>query len=181
MKPKRAIAWGVGVSAFLALGVYGEFVREAMQFSPSMLLVWIDGSPSLSGWTCKQILIRNSLKPEQVVELNQDAGTRYPIYLKSPELAEEMLSLFIARGVDVNAGNERTRHWTALHGTVFDGKPDRVAMLLRHGARVDVRGTDGMSPLDYARREQQKALNDPNRAEIVRLLEEAEKQLPAAK
>lgn len=181
MTPKmnRMAKWTAGAVLVVILAAYGEFVREAMRFSPAMLLVWVDEQYAPIGWTCRQILERHSLTPERVAELNKDAGARYPIYMRDPKVAEEMLQLFIDRGVDVNAGNEKVRNWTALFDPILDGKADRVAMLLRHGARVDVLGTDGMTPLDYAREMVEKHPSESGRVDVVRLLEQAEK--PSAK
>ena len=49
-------------------------------------------------------------------------------------------------------------------------------MLLKHGARTDLRDKSGMTPLDFARRILKKRPGDPSAAEMVRLLEAANRK-----
>ncbi len=122
------------------------------------------------------MLRHGRFKPKHVEALNRVAGVKFAIALEDLDAAEKMLLLFMARGVDINAVDELARNWTALYSVVADGDTARIHMLLRHGARVDVRDTGGMTPLDFARRLQEKYPNEPNRAEVVRILEEATKK-----
>jgi ankyrin repeat protein len=66
--------------------------------------------------------------------------------------------------------------WTALHGAVAGGDVNSSKLLLKYGARIDLRDRSGMTPLDMARHIQKKHPNDPASAEMVRLLEAAEQQ-----
>jgi hypothetical protein len=182
MKPKRVVAWGVGVLVVVAVGLYGEFVRETTNFSPTLLLGCADVEWPLAAWTCKQVLLHRDFSPGEVAELNREGAAAFPVSSKNPAFADEMLSLFIARGVDVNAVDEQSKAgWTALHMTVSSGNVAGVKLLLRHGARPDIKNRIGVTPLDYARQWQQKFPADQNHAEVVRLLEEAEKQQSAQK
>jgi len=38
----------------------------------------------------------------------------YPVLSRDLAVAEELLRLFLSRGVDINAGNASMRNWTAL-------------------------------------------------------------------
>lgn len=173
MKARRVVFWLVGV-AVIGVGIfYAAFVHRLRQDIPVQLLACAHVSPALMSWTCKAILRHDSLRPDQVADLNREAGAAYTLYGADSGFADEMLSLFLEKGVDINARNQSVdQHWTALHLLAMDGRrPDRITMLLKHGARPDVRDGDGMSALDLARRELQRYPNDPNRAEVVRLLE----------
>ncbi len=181
MKTERLIAWSAGVIAALVIGVYGKLIWTLHQEDPMTLLAHIQADPPLTAWTSRQILLHDSFTPDQIAQLNHEGGALYPVLSDNLTTAEEMLSLFIAHGVDINAGDERTRHWTALHTVAMEGSPERVTLLMKHGARVDVRDADGRTPLDFAREMQQKHPTEPNRAEVVRRLEETEKQPSAQK
>jgi hypothetical protein len=173
MTTQRKLAW-VGVAALVVVvGLYAELFRETTHSTPSMLLACMDADYPWTAWTCKQVLLRDSLKPDQVAELNSDAGARLPIQMKNPAEAEEMLTLFLSRGVDINAGAKTFKDRTALHGAAVAGSVGEVALLLKHGARVDLRDADGQTALDLARQIQQQHPGEPNRAEVVRLLEGA--------
>ncbi len=173
MNMKRAIRWGVGLIAVAVIGLYGEYVREKLLLSPSLLLACADVEREPGAWTCRQILLRRTFTTEEIAQLNRDGGALFPVLAENPALAEEMLALFIERGVDVNAGEEKVRHWTALHAMAIEGDLARVQLLLRHGARADLQDSNGMTALDFARKKLEELPSDPGRKEIVRLLEEA--------
>lgn len=172
-RTNRFIKWGAIAVMVVVAGAYAEFLREAMQYSPAALVVCSDGRFTVLNWTCKQILKHHALTPETVAELNEDAGSRLTLYMRDRAASEEMLMIFLGRGVDINAPNKAVRNWTALFGAVIGHEPFRVEMLLRHGARVDIQDADGMTALNYARRELDKEPADAGRVEIVRLLEAA--------
>jgi hypothetical protein len=177
MTTTKALKSVAGLLVIVVLAVYAEYVREEMQSTPDALLVCIDQRPALLSWTCEQILERRSLRPTEVAALNKDAGARYPMYLHDPKMAEKMLALFVSRGVDINApGESTTTRRTAIYDPIFDAKLDRIEMLLRHGARVDVRDALGDTPLDYARKLQQQMPTEPARAAVVKMLETATHQ-----
>jgi hypothetical protein len=182
MKLKRVVAWSAGAIVVVAAGLYGELVRETTNFPPTLLLACADVEWPMAAWTCKQVLLHRDFSPAEVTELNQESAAAFPVSSKDPAFAEEMLSLFIARGVDVNAVDEKSKGgWTALHMMASSGNVDGVKLLLKHGARPDIKNRTGVTPLDYARQWQQKFPAEPNHAEVVRLLEEAEKQQSAQK
>jgi ankyrin repeat protein len=96
--------------------------------------------------------------------------------MKDDRDSEEMFALFLARGVDINAGDPRAKNWTALHTVASEGNVARARLLLKHGARTDVRDQDGRTPLDIARSMLQKHPADPASAEMVQLLEVVERK-----
>lgn len=81
---------------------------------------------------------------------------------------------FLTKGVDINAPDERMKKWTALHAAAISGKPGEAALLLKLGARIDVRDADGKTPLDLARLPQEKHPHNSKTAETIRLLEDAQ-------
>ena len=160
---KRAIAWIAGGLVLGIGGVYAELVRELHARDPVSLLACMEVEQPWFGWTCKQVLTRSALTPDQVVALNTRAGALFPLLATDTAEAEEMLELFISRGVDINAGDVNAGHWTALHTIVAEGNVDRVKLLLAHGAKGNVGNDDGESPLDMARRMAALRPGDPNR------------------
>ncbi|MEW5754923.1 MAG: ankyrin repeat domain-containing protein [Pseudomonadota bacterium] len=176
MKLKRIAAWGLGIIVAVPMVLYGIFIFDTRREDPLSLISCIRVDPPLAAWTCKQVLLHDSFRPEHVDALNRTAGARFAISLEDLEAAEKMLLLFIAHGVDINAVDEDVRNWTALHGLALEGDAARVKILLRHGARADMRDTEGLTPLDLARIAQEKYPNEPQHAEVVRILEEAKKK-----
>jgi len=176
MTKARLASAGMGLILAAVLGIYGWMVIETRKQSPLLLLSCIDSEPAILAWTCKQVLVRDSLRPQQVAQLNQEGGALYPVLSKDLAVAEEMLRLFLSRGVDINAGDASMRNWTALYSTVGSSDLERTKILLRHGAKADVRDIEGITPLDSARRLQQMYPNETNRLEIIRVLEESLKR-----
>jgi hypothetical protein len=81
--------------------------------------------------------------------------------------AEDYLMLLIANGVDVNAVTKSQFGLTPLHMVITE--PDEVRLLLKHGAKADVKtATTGETPLDLARRLASEGR--PGAAESVKLL-----------
>ena len=173
---KRFFVWGTAAIAIGFTGLYAAFVYETLDDEPLSLIGCIDVEVPLVAWTCEQVLRHASLTPEQVRDLNAEAGAQYPVSINAPKKAEEMLALFLSRGVDINAGHRQGKNWTALHLAAMSDPPAKVALLLKYGARTDVRDEDGRTPLDLARRSQSRYPNDPYTAETIRLLEAAERK-----
>lgn len=67
-------------------------------------------------------------------------------------------------------------NWTALHSMGSESNVERARLLLKHGAHADVRTVGGLTPLDIARKAQKGHPDDPA-AEMIRLLEAAERKL----
>lgn len=177
MNLKRTICWAIGIAVVASIAAYGEFARRTWQRDPSFLLACAEVDTLLASWTCKQALLHSTWNAEQLDSLNHSAGASIPVLMESSALAEEMLVLFIARGVDVNAvSQDGSSAWTALHGMVLEGNIERVRMLLKHGARVDIQSKTGLTALDFSRQLEKKYPDDQKRREIVALLEDAAKR-----
>jgi hypothetical protein len=172
----------IAAITLICIGVYVAAFHSTMQQPPDFLAACVKYSQkeyfaNMWHWTCKQVLFHATWNPEHVRELNQDAGVRYAFRLQESknsqetEESEELLKLFIARGVNINAPNIRARDFTALHEAVLFSDFTATKLLLQYGARTDLRDTNGQTPLDWARRMQLKKLNEPKAAEVVRLLE----------
>jgi hypothetical protein len=173
MKPKRTVSWVICLVLAIPVLLYAELIREMSTYDPFFLVPCVDQEAAWRAWTCKQVLRYGSLRPDQVAQLNRQGGALFPVLMKEPAAAEEMLTLFVERGVDINAGDRwfTAKGRTALQSMALDGKPDRIDMLLRHGARVDVRDAAGLTALDLARHMKTKFPNEPSRAKVVQLLE----------
>ena len=83
----------------------------------------------------------------------------------------EVLEFVVEKGADINAIKwqhhaftydcwGRASLGTALHYAVTGGYKDRVALLLRKGARTDIPNTTGQTALDIARESGQKDILD---------------------
>ena len=173
---KRFLVWGIAAIAIGLTSLYAAIVYGMLDDEPLSLISCINVEAPWVAWTCKQVLRHASLTPEQVRDLNAEGGALYPVLMKAPKEAEEMLTLFLSRGVDIDAGNRQVRGWTALHAVSMGDPPAAVALLLKYGARTDVRDEDGRTPLDLARRSQSRYPDNPHIAETIRLLEAAERK-----
>jgi ankyrin repeat protein len=60
----------------------------------------------------------------------------------------EAVKMCLDAGVDVNAVN--SNGWTALHGAANRGDDDIVKFLVEKGGRLDVKDTEGRTPLTFA-------------------------------
>lgn len=176
-KKLRSWLYWIGLAGVIGIfSVYAAIVRSMINDSPVSLLACMDVDAHWRAWTCEQVLRHASLTEEHVRQLNQEAGIRFPLSMNDPKHAEEMFALFLARGVDINSSDQQTKGWTALHGVAIGESPEKVVILLKHAARVDVRDEDGRTPLDLARIAQQSHPANPHIAETIRLLEEAQKK-----
>ena len=175
MRDRRIATWTSGILAATAIAFAAEVVRKAHNYPPSLLLSCMKVEVAWRGWVCKQVLMYGSLREDQVAELNREAGAWYPLTLPDPVEAEEMLNLFISRGVDVNARTlEAEGGLTPLQILVTDRNVEGVRIILRHGARMDPRNIFGMTELDLARKERKKSPQHKEMDSIIKMLEEAE-------
>jgi ankyrin repeat protein len=77
--------------------------------------------------------------------------------------SEETIQLLLDAGADPNA--VQAAGFTPLHQAAAAGKAAIVRLLLRHGARADVRCDQGKLPIDYAR--------ERGHAEVIEALQSA--------
>jgi hypothetical protein len=118
---KRTIAWAFAAPAVALAVTYAVLVRNLLDDDPVSLLACIEVEARWLAWTCKQVLSRASLTPEKIRELNERGGAAFPARMPNPDEAEEMLTLFLARGVDINAPDRNAHDWTPLHGFAAGG------------------------------------------------------------
>jgi Ankyrin repeats (3 copies) len=176
---RKAFAWTIAAAVVAIAMLYGAVVYYMLDDEPTLLLGCMEADARWRAWTCKQVLRFATLTPARVRELNEQAGAAFPASLQDPMEADELLTLFLASGVDINAPDRRAHDWTALHGFASSGDIAATKLILKHGARTDVRDKDGKSPLDVARRAREKFPNDPKYEEMVRLLETAQRTAEA--
>lgn len=178
IKSKRAAQWGIGVIAVVTIGLYAEWVREMANHDPFMLIGCVGEGSTVRAWTCKQVMTHVDWTPDQVAQLNRQAGIEFAAHIDDDATAREMVALFLGRGVDINAGDWHFsgKGRTALHTLASVGNVQGVKLLLDHGARVDVKDADGVTVLDMARKALQMHPDEPSRTEIIHLLEAAERQ-----
>lgn len=172
----RALLWTAAVLVVACAGLYASLYHSYTKSDPIYLLVCIETYPAPLGWTCEQALRRAALTPRVVDQLNADAGARYPIFITDPQKAEELLELFLARGVDINAADQQVAGWTALHMAALDGDVTDAQLLLEHGADPTIRDASGRTPLDWAREQAAKHPSVTAHARMVQLLESAARQ-----
>ena len=91
--------------------------------------------------------------PENIASLQRDVGASFVVQGgASREEKEQVLTLLIAKGLDVNRVDMHGS--TPLHSAVLAGAEDEVDLLLNHGARVDlkdaVNGLNGLNALVLA-------------------------------
>jgi len=110
---------------------------------------------------------RNPLAVRMLIEAGAEVTgneqTSEPIIFAAALGSEELISLLIEAGADVNAVN-RVNGLTPLHRAVTSG-PEMVRFLLDAGATPGVSSQDGFTPLDLAKEIEQQ--------EIIRLLTNA--------
>jgi len=82
------------------------------------------------------------------------------------DLAKEFDWAAVKRQINTNpllvnvqpCGRSGTLRWSALHQAAYGGSADAVRFLLEHKAAIDVKTTDGQTPLDVAKNEQVRAI-----------------------
>lgn len=93
--------------------------------------------------------------------------------LKDNEAVVEEIKRLIAEGADVNHQRADSGR-TPLHNAVLLNAPEIVRVLLDAGARLDIEGDKGLTPLEYARLLEANG-PDWDFSQMIRLLEEAER------
>lgn len=94
-------------------------------------------------------------RPLNVDERDSSGGTALHAAMFQGNL--QIVELLIANSFDVNAVGPRNGY-TPLHDAVWADNAVAAELLLRHGARADIKGKDGLTPLMKAERENKAAL-----------------------
>ncbi|MDN3518509.1 ankyrin repeat domain-containing protein [Aquisalimonas lutea] len=97
--------------------------------------------------------------------------------LEANEAVVEEIKRLIAEGADVNHQRADTGR-TPLHNAVLLNASEIVRVLLDAGARLDIEGNEGFTPLEYARQLEEHG-PDWDFSRVIRLLEEAERKRAA--
>jgi len=73
-----------------------------------------------------------------------------PVHAAAAACDHATMQLLLERGADPN--KKQQMDYTALHGAAGRGDIEMAKLLLAHGADRQARGTDGMTPVDVARK-----------------------------
>jgi uncharacterized protein len=69
----------------------------------------------------------------------------------------QIVELLLANKFDANAVGPRNGY-TPLHDAVWANNPAAAELLLKHGARTDIKGKDGLTPFMKAKQEKRRGL-----------------------
>lgn len=87
--------------------------------------------------------------------------------------AEKMLNYFLSNGLDINSRDQASgNHLTALQEAALEGNPGPVKLLLKYGADVNARDSQGRTVLDLVKQSQLNRKNT-NFGPIIKILEAA--------
>lgn len=78
-----------------------------------------------------------------------DTFGKTPLYLAVDSGKEEIASLLLVRGAQVNIGSTVTRQ-TPLHWAAWNERHDLLELLLQYGADINAQNSDGETALHYA-------------------------------
>jgi ankyrin repeat protein len=101
----------------------------------------------------------------QGVDPNQKAPNGYAPLIEAviKDLDPAICKLLVEHGADVNVITPKgagglSNDWTPLFYAVYGKRQEAVAILLKHGAKVNIRDSQGKSPLDRAREAKNEAI-----------------------
>lgn len=166
----RVLFWFAIVLVVACAGLYASLYHGSTKKNPVFLLACIEVDPAPLSWACEHALRRAALTPQTVDQLNAEAGAQYPLIVTDRRKAEELLELFLARGVDINAAEQQVVGWTALHMAALRGDVTGAQLLLEHGADPAILDASGRTPLDWAREKAAKHPSVAAHAQMVELL-----------
>jgi type IV secretory pathway protease TraF len=131
-----------------------------------------DSSPVLQ-WISKEALYSSRPTKEDISSLNREAGARYMATFPNTAEAEKMLNYFLSNGLDINSRDQASgNHLTALQEAALEGNPGPVKLLLKYGADVNARDSQGRTVLDLVKQSQLNRKNT-NFGPIIKILEAA--------
>lgn len=177
---RRILFWGASVLAVTGLTLTALVAHMLYRASPLELIIYMNPETYHSpfNWAARQVLFAFHPTPDEVIELNAEAGARYAANFPDPVEAEAILKHFLRHGVEIDSVDQGLSGpdpgpgpgWTALHLAAIDPNPQAVRLLLAHGANPDLRDRRGRNALDLARAAQQRHPG-VNYAEVIALLE----------
>lgn len=170
---KKGFIW-VGVSAVTILGISWSYVLTTTVADFELLLLCSQGKEEwIPKPACQRYLFAFRGNPDEIARLNQGVGIRWATDAKGPEDRAKLVSFLLEKGVDINAIDRRSGI-SALHAAVLENNSTVVELLLRNGANPSVKDrAGGKTPLEMARELSNKP-NQPDRTEIIKLLQSAE-------
>ena len=98
---------------------------------------------------CKIYLFRFRANADDIRFMQQRTGLNFLTNLEDPQIREQLFSLFINKGMDINTLS-RIDGLAPLHAAVLLNDASLVRFLLQHGANRQLRErTNGFTPLEY--------------------------------
>jgi hypothetical protein len=178
---KRFLLWMLG---FLIIGVVVIYAQlcytRAVNYDPIVQISCIHVEPIIVSWACEYSLRHYTFTPAVAKEINSKGGAYFALSTESGDLekSENLLRFFLQKGVDINA-TASLSHSTSLHTILMtDHALPYVELLLKYGARVDIRDKWGRTPLELAYFLNQRFPAVDERKEIIRILKTAELKKP---
>lgn len=170
---KKGFIW-VGVSAVTILGISWSYVLTTTVADFELLLLCSQGKEEwIPKAACQRYLFAFRGNPDEIARLNQGVGIRWATDAERMEDKAKLVSFLLKKGVDIDAIDQHSGI-SALHAAVLENNSTVVELLLRNGANPSVRDrAGGKTPLEMARELSNKP-NQPDRTEIIKLLQSAE-------
>lgn len=132
---KKAIAIAIGVTLLpIAYSLYNYFNHQ--NFDTLTLSLNIGDYQT----------VEKLLKDEQYAEYTDRNGNNLLVYLLTDD--DKMLQLLVDSGIDINHQDNNGN--TALHHAVLDYRINSFRVLLKHGARTDIKNQNKKTALDLA-------------------------------
>ena len=156
------------------IGVYGYFVTTTL-VSFELLLMCSQGKENLiPKYACQNYLFNFGGSPSEIQAINRGIGVMWAVTAEDIHDKTQLLQYLIKKGVDINALDERSGV-AALHAVVIENDLDAVELLLKNGARLDVKDKNtGKTPLDFALERRGKP-DQPDRTLIINRLKNPSK------
>lgn len=170
---KKGLIW-VGMSVVTILAVSWSYVLTTTVADFELLLLCSQGKEEwIPKSACQRYLFAFRGSPDEIARLNQGVGIRWATDAQDREDQIKLSTFLLEKGVDINAIDQHSGI-SALHAAALENNLPAVESLLRNGANPAVKDrVAGKTPLEMARELSNKP-NQPNRTEIIKLLQTAE-------